>query len=280
MAGVVVGVDESAHSQPALRWAAAYGERRQLPVTALMAWDFVNQHHLEPHAAFDALYNEESAVRVLEQQVARTLGGGHRVTCRVAEDRPAEALLDAGKDCELLVVGARGMGGFQDLLLGSVSQSVLHKATCPVAVVRDDLDRSARPVVVGVNGSANSIRALQWAVDYASEQRVELHAVYVWEWPFSTAALYGVVPDRAKLEHDADRFLRRQIAAIEIIEGGPLVDAKVVEGRPAAGLLDVSTSASMLVVGARGHGAIASALLGSVSDQVTHHAACPVIVVP
>jgi nucleotide-binding universal stress UspA family protein len=280
MSGVIVGVDESAHSQPALRWAAAYGERRQLAVTALMAWDFVCQHHLEPHAPFDPLYNEETATRVLEQQVARTLGGRHRVTCRVAEQRPPAALLDASKDCELLVLGARGMGGFQDLLLGSVSQSVLHKATCPVAVVRDDLDRGARPIVVGVNGSANSIRALRWAVDYAFEQRVELHAVYVWEWPFSAAGLYGVVPDRAKLEHDAERFLRREIAAMEIGEGGPLIEPKVVEGRPSAGLLDVSTSASMLVVGARGHGAIASALLGSVSDQVTHHATCPVIVVP
>jgi nucleotide-binding universal stress UspA family protein len=279
MRGVVVGVDESAHSQPAIRWAATYGEQRGLPVTALMAWDFVNQHHLEPNAAFDALYNEETATRVLAQQVARTLGDGHRVVCRVAEQAPIQALLEATQDSDLLVVGARGIGGFQGLLLGSVSQSVLHRATCPVAVIRDDLDRSSRPVVVGVNGSASSTRALRWAIEHAAVERRAVHAVYAWEWPFSAAGLYGMVPDRAKLAHDADRFLRRQIANAAL-DGGPVIEAEVVEGRASAGLLEASTSASVLVVGARGHGAIASAVLGSVSDQVTRHATCPVVVVP
>src|SRR3954467_8134762 len=123
MSGVVVGVDESAHPQPALRWAAAYGDRRRMSVMALMAWNFVNQHHIEQDAAFDARYDEQTAMRVLEERVARTLGDQHRVTCVVVEDEPAHALLEAAGHSDLLVVGARGMGGFKGLLLGSVSRS-------------------------------------------------------------------------------------------------------------------------------------------------------------
>jgi nucleotide-binding universal stress UspA family protein len=156
------------------------------------------------------------------------------VTCVVAEDEPAHALLEAAGNSDLLVVGARGMGGFEGLLLGSVSRSVLHKATCPVAVIRDDLDRSSRPVVVGVNGDASSIRALRWAVGYASVEGVAVHATYVWDWPpLSAAGLYGRVPDRAKLADDADQFLRRQIADAQVGDGADIIEAKTVEGRPA-----------------------------------------------
>lgn len=281
MPGVVVGVDESAHSQPALRWAAAYGDRRELPVTAVMAWNFVKQHHLEEQADFDVLYDADNATRVLEEQVARTLGDRDRVQCVVVEDDAAHALLQAGEDADLLVVGARGMGGFQGLLLGSVSRSVLHKATCPVALIRDDLDRSSRPVVVGVNGDDSSLRALRWAVEYASVEGPAVQATYVWDWPpLSAAGLYGKVPERAELVADADRFLARQIAAAELGEHDVVVEATTVEGRPAAGLLEAGTSAAMIVVGARGHGPLARVVLGSVSDQVARHATCPVVVVP
>jgi nucleotide-binding universal stress UspA family protein len=281
MPGVVVGVDQSAHSQPALRWAARYGDRRQLPVTALMAWNFVNQQHVDGSVGFDSSYDEQTAMGVLDEQIARTFDGDHRVTALVVEDEPAHALLEAATDAELLVVGARGMGGFKGLLLGSVSRSVLHRATCPVAVIRDDLDRAERPVVVGVNGDPSSIRALQWAVAHASVEGVAVHATYVWDWPpLSVAGMYGKVPDRTKLADEADQFLRRQIAAAELGDRQAIVEPKTVEGRPAGGLLEASVSAGMLVVGARGHGPIARVVLGSVSDQVAVHAICPVVVVP
>jgi hypothetical protein len=78
-----------------------------------MAWDLVNQHQLESGEPFDALYNDETASHVLEQHVARPLGVRHRVSCCVVEGAPVEALLGAGKDAELLVIGARGMGAFR-----------------------------------------------------------------------------------------------------------------------------------------------------------------------
>jgi nucleotide-binding universal stress UspA family protein len=246
-----------------------------------MAWNFVRQHHLESEAKFDALYDESNATRVLEEQVARTLGDRDRVKCVVVEDDAAQALLRVGEEADLLVVGARGMGGFQGLLLGSVSRSVLHKASCPVAVIRDDLDRASRPVLVGVNGDDSSLRALRWAVEYASVEGLAVHATYVWDWPPLTAAgLYGKVPERAELVADADRFLAHHIAASELGDHDVVIEAKTVEGRPAAGLLEAGTSAAMIVVGARGHGPLARVVLGSVSDQVARHATCPVVVVP
>lgn len=281
MQGVVVGIDRSEHSQPPLRWAAAYGARRELPVTALMATEiFVLHDAIEPRADVAPPYDEEGALAALQQYVAGTLGGLHGVTCTVVEAEPSQALIDASDDAELIVVGARGIGGFRRLLLGSVSRKVLHKATCPVAVIRDARARGARPVVVGVNGDDCSIRALRWAVDHAAVEDVPVHATFVWN---TGRGLDPARPDaglhHAERAESAERFLQRQLDAAGIADADVQVEPRVIEGRPSAALLEASRSASMLVLGARSQGA-AGVLLGSVSDQVAHHAACPVVIVP
>jgi nucleotide-binding universal stress UspA family protein len=139
MKGIIVGVDESSCSQDALRWAVGYGGDRDLPVTAVMAWDDVLQHHVDHDAPFDPAYGAETAAKVLDELVRRAVGEGRNsgVTQVVIRDRAGPALIHAaGHDASLIVVGARGMSGFKGLLLGSVSRYVLHVATVPVAVIR------------------------------------------------------------------------------------------------------------------------------------------------
>lgn len=134
--GVIVGVDGSEPAAVALRWAADEGARRQAPVTAVMAWGLLEQHHPRGDEAFDPHYREEDALTALRTYVADVVGPMGRVEAAVVNDLAARALMDAAAHAELLVVGARGLGGFRDLTLGSVSHRCLAHARCPTVVVR------------------------------------------------------------------------------------------------------------------------------------------------
>src|SRR5690606_26469128 len=109
-------------------------------------------------------------------------------------DVPAQGLLEAAKGADLLVVGARGLGGFRGLLLGSVSQQCLQHAPGPIAVVRSSEDAddasgatrdaaSGERIVVGVDGSDGSRAATGWAVTEARLRGAALQAVHAWEVP-------------------------------------------------------------------------------------------------
>lgn len=139
MAKIVVGVDCSEHSSVALRWAARDGAARGLPVEALMAWSYLDQRAADGTQEFDPQWSGEKALARLESFVAEAMAGADlevEVRCAVANDLPARALLDAADDAEMLVVGARGLGGFKGLLLGSVSRQVVDHAPCTVVVAR------------------------------------------------------------------------------------------------------------------------------------------------
>ena len=133
---VVVGVDGSDGSASALRWAAALAAGNGWGLRAVMAWDLLAQHHA--HGAskrFDPDYDEAAAREVLAGYVDDALGGEAVVEERVVLDLPARALLEAAEGAALLVVGARGLGGFAGLVLGSVSSQVVRHAHSPVVVV-------------------------------------------------------------------------------------------------------------------------------------------------
>jgi nucleotide-binding universal stress UspA family protein len=133
--GVVVGVDGSDHAAKALRWAQAEADRRATELTAVLAWGLFNQHHIEADAAFDPKYGAADARAALDHALG-ALGDVSEVRAMVVNDLPARGLVEAGRTAELLVVGARGLGGFRDLLLGSVSHRCLTHSLCPTVVVR------------------------------------------------------------------------------------------------------------------------------------------------
>jgi nucleotide-binding universal stress UspA family protein len=280
MKGVIVGVDESSYAQTALKWAVDYGSDRNLPVTALMAWDYVQQHAADPDARFDPDYDAEVAAKVLDELVSRAIGEDRDVATLVINDRAGPALIEAaGIDASLIVVGARGMSGFRGLMLGSVSRYVLHAATGPVAVIRAQPASPYAPVVVGLDGSEPSRRALEWAIGYVRCRKLGLIALHAWFPPYNPMGLWSPV-DLEKQARAASRFLDAELAAVD--ESGLVapIDRRVREERPSAALLEAGCVASMVVMGSRGHGQLAHTLLGSVSDQVSHYATCPVVVVP
>lgn len=139
-------------------------------------------------------------------------------------------------------------------------------------------------VVVGVDGSAGSLRALRWAAEDARRRGARLRAVFAWEPPTQVIAGAGwLVPDDAALERYAAAAALRLDELLESVSdelAGIEVERRAMHGAPAPTLLAAAEDAVELVVGTRGHGGFVGLLLGSVSQQCAQHAPCPVVVVP
>jgi len=138
-----------------------------------------------------------------------------------------------------------------------------------------------KTIVVGVDGSAGSRKALRWAAAEAADHGADLVVVNVWEHTLlppagSVSVSEHYVPDPS--QRTADDLL--QVIKDELGDQPPiLVQPHVKQGRPAKVLIDESASAELLVVGERGHGWFAGLVLGSVSQHVAAYAKCPVTVV-
>ena len=135
---VVVGVDGSEPSRRALRWAAAEARRWSRPVRIVLAWDLDLRDEME-HAGEPAVDRRERLARQTLERVLdadREALAGLLAEALVVRGTPVAVLLDAAQDACMLVVGARGHGGFEKLLLGSVSQQCAQHADGTVVVVR------------------------------------------------------------------------------------------------------------------------------------------------
>jgi nucleotide-binding universal stress UspA family protein len=155
---IVVGVDGSEASDKALRWALAEAKLRGVSVRAVSVYEPVHVPAAAPLAGGAGVFapsgleedvqrlrsaSAAAAERVLSDALERM---GEAATASIeietdaVEGSPAEALIDAGRSAELLVLGSRGRGGFVGLLLGSVSQQCAQHAACPVVIVRSAED--------------------------------------------------------------------------------------------------------------------------------------------
>ena len=285
MNGIVVGVDESVGAAHALRWAAREGRLRGVPVTAVMVWGYLDQHHVAVDAPFDPHYDEPRALAVLDAIVDAVLEPdaailvGRHVVCALA----APGLLEAAEGANLLVLGARGLGGFRELLVGSVSQHCLHHAEGPVAIVHGAVPAfpsQSERIVVGVDGSATARRALAWALDEARLRHATIEAVTAWSAPpvVSPYGIYGA--PTAALEDAAHEILRNAVADADLTGLPAPLSQRVACGSPSHVILEAARDADLIVLGSRGLGGFKGLLLGSVTHQVTHHAGCPVVVIP
>ncbi|WP_028803732.1 universal stress protein [Streptomyces sp. 142MFCol3.1] len=140
---IVVGVDGSAAGERAVEFAFAEAALRRAPLVALHAWTTWNAPMPAPQEASEPYANPAGALSGEEERLLSEALAGHRerypdvvVEHRVVHGRTRETLIEASRSAQLVVVGARGRGGFAGLLLGSVSQALLHHGRCPVAVVR------------------------------------------------------------------------------------------------------------------------------------------------
>jgi nucleotide-binding universal stress UspA family protein len=137
-------------------------------------------------------------------------------------------------------------------------------------------------IVVGVDGSAAASAALRWAVSQAEVTGETVQAVIAWQYPMSVAGCGWapvVMDEGVNLENFAEKTLAEAVDQVATPGSGVTIERRVVEGYAPNVLLGAAADADLLVVGSRGHGAFADALLGSVSQHCAHHARCPVVIV-
>jgi nucleotide-binding universal stress UspA family protein len=273
---IVVGYDGSDVSRLAVDWAADEAERTGAPLRIVHTY----QLGWPAGAYYRATAEEAEAARGSAEQLAaaaatavRARGTGVDAVATVVHAAPATTLLDFGHSgARLLVVGSRGAGGIANLLLGSVSQQVATHARVPVAVIRGRTSATDGPVIVGVDGSAATDAALRLAFDAAAARRTHVVAVKAYVPPAPSVLPLSAVEaaERAELEASLAGWQDRYPAV--------KLEALLAVGRAAKVLIGVSHTAQLVVVGSRGHGGFAGLLLGSVGQQLMHHAECPVLI--
>lgn len=302
---VLVGVDGSATSLNAADWASAYARAHGCSVHLVCSYSvpsFTAAALDGGYAALDDTAIADGARAVLDEARQRVAGHGLEVATTVATGDAAAVLVGMSQDARVAVVGTRGGGGFAGRLLGTVSSALPAHARCPTVVVpfrgndEEDAARNAdrwgpqsvtRPqnevhrIVVGVDGSPAAEVALRRAILEAETWGAELTAVA--GVPVGTGAgILAWLP--AAVDHEA--VLRDVAEGLDVVVDRALVDhpdvqvrRHVLDGTGAALLTEFSTAVDLVVVGSRGRGGFAGLLLGSTSQAVLHHSACPVMVV-
>ncbi|WP_382466438.1 universal stress protein [Streptomyces noursei] len=270
---VLVGLDGTGNSEPAVRWGAEEAAVRHLPLRLLHSW--LSQPwsvSLVPEDADRRRYGAEVLRRA--EAVARDLHPGIAVEVEHVAEEAADALADRSGESTLLVLGSRGHDDIAGFLMGSVSLRVLGRAECPVVTVREE-ESAVGPgpeVVVGVQEAGTEGDAvLAYAFTTAAVHRADLHAV--------RARAPAAAGDAEAASTAAEREV---LAAILAPWCGKHPDVRVIEevvgDRAVPALLGASSRAGLLVVGSRTHRTPMP--LGPVVLALLHHSRCPVAVVP
>ncbi len=207
--------------------------------------------------------------------------------------QPAAVILDraASLPVDLIVMGTHGASGFQHLVLGSVTEKVLRKATCPVLTVPPLAQATSqvpfKRLLCAVDFSDASLDAVRSALSLAQESGATLTLLHVLEWPWEEPPPphleelpieqgFALAEFRRYSEESATRRLE---SLVQASVPTPRVTARVRNGKPYVQILHVADEehADLLVIGVRGRNPLDLALFGSTTNQVVRRAKCPVL---
>jgi nucleotide-binding universal stress UspA family protein len=278
---VVVGVDASQAALRATRFAAEEAARRSVPLRIVHALG-VFEGITAPPADMDVPGLVNVGAQTLVQAMADSVGSllpAHQVQTSLIEGGPVEVLRRASSDASLVVLGGRGVGGIEGLLLGSTAARVVATADCPVAVLPHDSAvraRGVQSVVVGVRGRGDE-EVLAFAFAEAAARRTDLVAVHAWQDVVLETAFLSISPliDWDVVMADEERVLAEALAGWSEKEPDVPVREVVVREKTARALVAAGLTAELLVVGHQRR-----RTLGSTTHAVLHRASCPVAVVP
>jgi len=289
MRDIAVGVDGSNGSIDALRWATGLAEATSAAVRTISSWQMPLIASLPavlgpmPSQAFIASHSADRIHRALDD--AGLSGAAPSTIC---EGEPGAVLAAATEEADLVVVGRTGIGRrhglvrVAEVILGSTARHCLHNAAGPVAAVPAGSQWVASPtVVVGVDGSAASHKALAWAVENLpdSARIIAVRAV-----PPRVEALLALDQEVFDLVvRNAHEELAESLEAVLGSSEHDLasrVEPRVVVEPARYALIDPGFEVNLVVVGARSRSPVMARVLGSIADHAVRHATCPVVVVP
>ncbi len=217
---------------------------------------------------------EERASAALAQAKAQLRALHLAGSVRKEQGTAASTILDrAPKKNGLLVVGSQGRDALDRFMLGSVSTNVVHHAGCPVLVTKTEAEPLAR-ITLAVDGSVSSQKALNFLLKKfrpaSSEQQRPIHVTVVHVMPFLKYP---------ELREAGARLVDRYVEKLE--QAGYKAEGLCRLGKPAEEVMNVASKhrSQLIVMGAKGLGAVARFLLGSVSTRVVQQARCSVLVV-
>ncbi|MCP9207652.1 universal stress protein [Streptomyces sp. NEAU-Y11] len=267
---ITVGIDGFPESPPAAHWAAREALLRDVALRLVHAWILLAPTDPDVTSGEDIPRGDDQnywARRLLSDTVGE-LRAAHpelRVTAELVPQETVPALLAAGRDAEMLVLGSRGRGTIGGFLLGSTGRQTLARGTRPMVLVHaDDGGRNA-DVTVGLGLRRASDEVLEFAFDAAARRGGSLRAVHAGAHradPDATAALSAaLLPWR-------DKYPRVPVAE------------EITSERAGRGVVRAAAGSGLLVLGRDGAGHGGGPRLGAVTHAAVHHAPCPVAVVP
>lgn len=303
---IVVGVDGSSESFAALRWALNEAGKTGQHVNAVFGWTHSWDTSSEP--------DDDESWKKVRHEIAHTLRSWVDKAANGIDFNPenlkltsvkasgSTALLQIGADSQQIVVGRRNLNRVARWFLGSSSASLAEEAKVPVTVVRGDEDKDSpisvqdsiartldpegfaghdlRPVVVGIDGSKTSKRALDFAIHAASIDGRPLHVLFCWQMK-DLGAIEGyetTVPSIAVGQQRAEEILASVTEHVQLPSNVTMTTSAfhIAAGK---GLVNASRYANRVIVGSRGLSGLDAHFLGSVSRQVVDEAECTVTVV-
>jgi nucleotide-binding universal stress UspA family protein len=231
----------------------------------------------------------DRAQEVTEEARATLAPRGFTIETGVAEGDPRKEIVRQADEwkADLVVLGARGLGGVKRFLLGSVSDAVARHATCPVLIVKGRR-RKLGSVLVAMDGAEDSFQAVRFlrSLVLPRQTRVRLLSV-VQRLRYPTTAPQSVHGQLVRMLKELEAERRAELDKVLERAAGQLDDkiTRVTRSTPTGDPAEEIVAAAqnfdtdLVVVGARGVGGVARVLLGSVSERVLHHARCPVLIV-
>ncbi|MFL6110708.1 MAG: universal stress protein [Catenulispora sp.] len=289
---VVVGIDDIELSASAVAAAAREARLRAAPLWLAHAYHWVSPVAvgMTPGADSPEGAVRDAATALLAQAVARTRAEHPDLDIHdyAMSGQPGPALADLAEDAALLVVGARGRGGFTGLLLGSVALSTIAHTRCPVLVVRGEgakLAQARGRVLVGVDLLTPTTGAdvLGFAFEEAALHGYDLRAVHAWEDPgYLYPVAIGQYPRERLDAMNAERHRRLDALLAPWRDKYPdtFVETQIRTGALSKQLVDASRTADLVVIGGRRHTGSPGIRLGGLAHAVLHIAHCPVVIVP
>lgn len=201
-------------------------------------------------------------------------------------NNPAAHILEcaASLPADLIVIGTHGRGGFERLVLGSVTEKVLRKATCPVLTVPPATTTRKLPfkrLLCPVDFSESSLAALRFALSIAKESDARLTMVHVFEWPSDDDLVVEQAFDVPEYRRQREEQTRQQLEALVSADERSWCQPTTMlsYGKPYERILGIAENeeADLIVMGVHGRNAIDMMLFGSTTNQVVRRAVCPVL---